>query len=434
MHNDDENQIFSINEENERLDKDRRNKKFAYIGLIIVITIIAILAAYFLSVKNNVDSWNNKIYTGVTIHGVDVGGKTKNEAKILIEDGLLETVDDKKITISAKGENTSIEYSKIKAKYKVDKAIDSAFEIGKDASLLKRNSYIKKGVSKDVEVEFGYDQKVIDEYIGKLNEQVKISPKDATLNINGGVIDIVKEEKGIEVDIKKANELIKKELDCDVDTMKENIDIPTKESSAKITEEILSEIDGKIGGSSTHFNGGDVSRTTNLIVATDNINGTVLLPGEEFSYNDIVGERTVERGFRSGAGFSGDEVVQTIGGGVCQVSTTLYQSIIKSGIKSTERYNHSMSVSYAQPSEDATVAWGYLDYKFKNIYDTPIYIEGMISNGQVIFNIYGDTDELNGNTYDLVGVPAGGSSNGYFITYKDGVEISRERISTDTYK
>lgn len=423
-----------ILEESNQANKKNKRKKI-YISLGIVGAVIVGGLTYFLTVKNNVENWNNKIYTGITINGIDVGGKTKDEAVKYLKNGLIEKVEDKKITISSEGESIAIEYDKIKPSYKVEDAVNEAFKIGKDESLFDKNSHIKNGVEKDIEIAFGYDEKAIDECIAALNDKMLIPAKDAVLNINGGELEIIKEEKGLELDREKSIELIKAELDCDIDVMKEKIELPTKASEAKITEKALSEIDGILGSSSTRYNGGDVSRTTNLRIATGNINGMILMPGEEFSYNEVVGERTTARGFREGAAFVGNKVVQSVGGGICQISTTLYQSIMKSGIKSTERYNHSMSVTYAAHSEDATVAWGYLDYKFKNIYDSPIYIQGNIGDGIVTFNIYGDTDDLGGHTYDLVGVSLGGNTSaGYLVTYKDGKEIDRERVSTDTYK
>ena len=127
-------------------------------------------------------------------------------------------------------------------------------------------------------------------------------------------------------------------------------------------------------------------------------------------------------------------------GGICQVSSALYRAVMRANIRSVERHNHMMPVGYAELGLDATVAWGYLDYKFKNTYDFPIYIEGIAGNGTVTFNIYGDPAALGGNTYELVsenlGTDAQGNSKAksYQVTYKNGVEINREYIATDTYK
>lgn len=113
---------------------------------------------------------------------------------------------------------------------------------------------------------------------------------------------------------------------------------------------------------------------------------------------------------------------------------------MRSNIRSVERYNHMMQVGYAEPGLDATVSWGDLDYKFKNTYDFPIYIEGIGGNGTITFNIYGDPNALGGKTYELKSEPLGNDEEGnikaksYQVTYQNGNEINRELIATDSYK
>lgn len=423
------------NEQDELERRKKAKKKKAYIITIAIISIICLIAGYFMYINSKVKSWENKIYKGVTINGLDVSGKTKDEAKKIISSELISKVGDKSITLSSNGESVTVEYKEINPSYKIDEAIEDALNHGKTQGVLTKNSYIKNGAPKNVKINFGYDKDIMDTYLKELNSKVVVAPKNATLKVVDEKFEIIPQVNGIELNLEETNKILNEEIDCNIDVMKEEIELPTKESMAKVTDEMLSEIDGKIGSASTRFNPGDWSRTTNLKVATGNINGTVLMPGQEFSYNEVVGERTVERGFKPGAAFEGKEVVQTIGGGVCQISTTLYQAITKSGILPTERYNHTMPVTYAEFSEDATVAWGYLDYKFKNTYDTPIFIEGIVGDGIVTFNVYGNQEDLKGYTYDLVGMSTGGgTSKGYFVTYKDDKEVDRVHISSDVYQ
>ena len=444
------------------INEERRgNRKKKYIiggGLILVIVGISF---FFYNINKKVDSWANKIYPSISINGVNVGGKTLVEAKKLIEVNLLEKVTDKTIKLVASGKEIIVEYEKINPEYKVDAAIDKALTIGKKENFLKKNSYIKNGIKEEIKVEFGYDEKVVDEYLKTFNLEVTVLAKDAGIEAVGDEVKIIPAENGIELDLEKTKEIIDENIDCDTNIMNDEIEVPIRVQLPKVTDEIISEIDSRFATASTSFNSGDWNRAENLRLATKNINGTVLMPGELFSYNEVVGERTIETGFKAGAAFSGGEVVQSIGGGICQISTTLYQAIMGSGIPSVERTNHSMRVGYAPPSEDATVAWGYLDYKFKNVYDSPIFIQGIISDGIVTFNIYGDKDDLGNKTYELVGVSTGNvnpgstrvnddslpagtqivekrpvaglTSVGYLVTYENGKEISRKQVSTDTY-
>ncbi|MGL4990171.1 MAG: VanW family protein [Sarcina sp.] len=437
-------------------------KKNIYIAIIAVALAILFIIFCLFFIKNKVNKWENKVYRGISINGIDISGKTKDEAKKIVSDKLIGKISDKVLVIKSKGESVEIPYDEIKPEYKVENAIDEALESGKNKNLLNKFIGIKKGINKNINIDFEYDEEIMSMYIEQLNELIEIPAKDASINVDSdGVLEVIEEINGSEIDFGKSKELISKQIKTDLEIGKSEIELPLKEKTAKVTQEVLAQIDTKIATASTNFNTADINRTENLKIATNNINGTILLPGEEFSYNDVVGERTVEKGFKEGASFAGGEVVQSIGGGVCQISTTLYQAVTKAGILPTERYNHTMSVTYANPSEDATVAWGYLDYKFKNIYTNPVYIEGVITDGIVTFNVYGHNDDLDGYTYDLIGVLTGSinpgskrindsslpkgteiiekrpsvgkSSKGYLIKYKQGQEIERKEISSDIY-
>ncbi|MBQ1410490.1 MAG: VanW family protein [Oscillospiraceae bacterium] len=125
------------------------------------------------------------------------------------------------------------------------------------------------------------------------------------------------------------------------------------------------------------------NRTNNLILACEAINGTILLPGEEFSFNRVVGQRTPERGYREALVYVGNESKPEVGGGVCQVASTIYYAVLHADLKTTERAAHTFAVDYVPLGMDATVYWGSLDYKFENSSPYPIKIEASVSDGQV---------------------------------------------------
>jgi len=112
------------------------------------------------------------------------------------------------------------------------------------------------------------------------------------------------------------------------------------------------------------------------------------MPGETFSFNQVVGERTEQRGYQSGPVIVGNQVESGLGGGICQVSSTLYNTILLGNINATERMHHTMPSSYVPLGMDATVDWGNIDYKFRNNLQSPVYIEAYTSNGNVVFNLY----------------------------------------------
>ena len=140
---------------------------------------------------------------------------------------------------------------------------------------------------------------------------------------------------------------------------------------------------------STNYDASDVSRTTNLRLACQKINGKVVLPGEIFSYNKALGERTYSAGYRQAKIYENGQVVDGLGGGICQISSTLYNSVLLSNMEATERRNHQFLTSYTPAGRDATVVYGLTDFKFKNTRSYAIKIKAGVSNGVATVSIYG---------------------------------------------
>ena len=214
---------------------------------------------------------------------------------------------------------------------------------------------------------------------------------------------------------------------------------------------------------STQYNAANVDRSNNLQLAGKSINGYILKPGEEFSYNKALGERTVANGYRKAHVYSGGEVVDGLGGGICQISSTLYNSVLLSNLEVTDRTNHMFWPEYVKPSLDATVAWGSIDFKFKNNRETPIMIKAAVSGGTATVSIYGlknendpiveieqktlttsypktierpDDTMLEGTKVTSQTPVNGYTSEAYKILKdpKTKAQISRTLISKDTYK
>ena len=151
-------------------------------------------------------------------------------------------------------------------------------------------------------------------------------------------------------------------------------------------------------------------RNKNIKIACEKLNGTIVKPGEEFSFNDVVGERTAEKGYGAAAAYNNGEVVQEIGGGVCQVSTTLYNAVLRAGLKTTKRQSHTFKPTYVTPGWDATISWGGPDYRFANVPSRPefsndrsyaIGIRAHYANNEVTVSIYGRPILKDGYSYDL---------------------------------
>ena len=215
-----------------------------------------------------------------------------------------------------------------------------------------------------------------------------------------------------------------------------------------------------LGQCTTDFNPGNKNRTTNVLLATDFCNGVILMPGQVFSYNDTVGERTAERGFKEATIYVGNSAEDGLGGGVCQVTSTIYYAALRADLKIVERYAHSRMVTYVPLGEDATVAWGSKDFKFENNTGFPMKIVTSHKTNTLTVKLYGtqlenkvvkiETTQLSKTPFEVVyeideTLPVGTEkvdSNGYTgykteswrVVYIDGVEVSRTFENKSTYK
>ena len=185
------------------------------------------------------------------------------------------------------------------------------------------------------------------------------------------------------------------------------IEVPGNSLSA---EEATAASEYKIIGTYTTKTTANSVRNKNIQLAAEAINGTILKPGEEFSFNNVVGQRTEAKGYGAAAAYNEGEVVQEVGGGICQVSTTLYNAVLRAGLKTTKRQSHTFEPSYVTPGRDATVSWGGPDYRFANVASKAEYsnagsysigIKAHYANREVTISIYGRPVLKDGYSFDL---------------------------------
>ena len=226
--------------------------------------------------------------------------------------------------------------------------------------------------------------------INKIHEEVYKEVKDAYYTSNP--FTVYPEEEGIDFDVEQANTIIAE--------AKEEYIIPLKITKpSKTVKDIGTEaFPDLLATFSTKYNAGNAGRTTNLRLAANKINGTVLLPNEEFSYNAVVGERTISAGYKMAATYSNGAVVDGLGGGICQVSSTLYDAVVMANLKITTRRNHQFVTSYVPAGKDATVVWGSQDFKFVNSRKYPVRITATVQGGVATVQVWGIKEEVE---YDI---------------------------------
>lgn len=436
------------------------NKNTLIAIVVIVLLVIVGIIGYVFSINKKVATWENKIYPEINVYGVNIGGLNKEEAIALLEEKLPSIIMDKKLKVLVGDKSLELSYETLKPTYDIEAVVEEALDYGKDKGVFAKNSLVKGKKAIELNAKIDFDQEALIAFENKVLEEVNIEPKNASININSGNISIIKEEAGKTIDKDELHNKLVESINGNLNHEQE-LTFELKDQEANIKSTDLEKITGKISEFSTHYNNTGDGRVRNMEIAAGIISGTIVMPREEFSYNALIGDTTPDKGYEKANTYVGNKVVPDYGGGICQVSTTLYRAIMRANIRSTERLNHSLTVSYSELGLDATVANGVVDYKFVNTYDFPIYINGYVSGGIVNFSIYGNVEAMGNKTYELVnevhekyepkkkyeedstmeegvekvvsyGMP-GYKASSYQVTYENGVEINREFIATDIY-
>ena len=291
----------------------------------------------------------------------------------------------------------------------------------------------------------------IDEVYARVHKE----PIDASYK-EGATFEVINEVNGLDFDKEEAKSLYIALKPGET----AKVDLKVTEPKIKVAD--LGDVLFKtlIATYTSKYDISDKNRVTNLEIAANRCNNTVLYPGDEFSYNKALGHRTTANGYKMGNSFAGGKVVQTIGGGICQVSSTLYNAVLRAGLTITHRTAHGMYVQYVPQSTDATVVDNAIDFKFRNDRKYPVKIVTTCENGVMTASIYGikEVDEptidietkiletieyttqkqndssMKKGTTKVVQKPVNGYvSEAYKVYYKNGKEISRELISKDKY-
>lgn len=495
------------------------------IGILIVLLIMGISTLFALFFKGK-----TSIVKKTVAQGIDISDLSKEDALNKLSNEVTSKLVNE-ITLKYGNDQTfTMETSTIEFAYNYEDAIDKAFSIGRDKSLVANNYDIifSKIFGNNLELDYTYNEAELDAYIESINIQLPGVVEEPDYYIDGDKLIVERGTDGIEI---VKDELKKNILEAIDDSSKgisaSTIEIPTHNVKAKdidmdkiyeqihtepqdayytlepyqifpdsdgidlldglenVKNEINSEYKDKyeiklritkaektirdlgteafpylISSFSTKYDASNINRSTNLEIAANKINGKVMMPGEVFSFNEVVGKRTIEEGYKDAKIYADGGVVDGLAGGICQISSTLYNSVLLANLEIVERHNHSFVTSYLEGGRDATVVYGVKDFKFKNTRSYPIKIEASVKNGTARFQIHGMQEE---KEYEIkilpvrtgtIGTPVvyqsdpslapgqqkviqSGHSGCRVTTYKEvsynGEVISKDVISNDTY-
>ena len=492
--------------------------------LFIIISSLTILLALFSTVFALVNVSNTKIISGVHIKGIDVGGLTKEEATQKLQGDLsaqlekditlncedyetsinpaqiefnyqIEDAVKEAYQIGREGNIFENNYQ-ILATFMQKKNLSIAYQYNQEnlknliadiepnlPRALKQYSYyvedgkliITKGtegyviqqdelanrIIESIQKEKQEEKKVeipveikqpesID--LDKIHQEIYVEPQNAYYTTNP--FTIYPHVEGVDFDVEKAKAMLQED--------KEEYTIPLKYTKPDVTtNQIGTEaFPDLLSSFSTKYDASNKNRSNNLKLAINKINGVVLMPGEEFSYNKVVGERSIAAGYKEAKVYSNGQVVDGLGGGICQISSTLYNAVVYANLDVTSRRNHQFVTSYVKAGLDATVVYGSTNFKFKNSRSHPIKIVGSVGGGVAKIDIYGIREEteyevrlepvvintipFTTKTITDSSLPAGkkvveqkGANGVKTVTYKylilNGRTVSKTVLSSDTY-
>lgn len=447
-------------EEKEGLKKNKLNKKVIIIISSIVAIILATSIGIYTYMYTTVSKYDEKVMPGVFVEGIDMSGKSIDDVTFELNEKYTNKLKERTITITAGDKQYTIPYEQLNVKFNIDETVKAAFDHNKELGTIQKYKALKNPEKKDFAVSFEYNNEAISSMVSAMAEEINQAPVDATIRKSGSNFEVTDHVVGKELDVQalldEINNKVKDSKEGNIDVIGTiNEEVPNK------TKEKLATVSTLVASASTTFGTNDASRATNIAIGAQTLNGILLMPGESFSFNTVVGDTTPDKGYQEGGVYVGDKLEKGYGGGICQVSSTLHNAVLRAGILPDQRTNHSMTVGYVPLGLDATIAYGYLDYVFTNPYDYPIYLEGYAYNGKLTFNIYSDPSVNAGKTYEFSSevyetipltvkyeddptlekgkeVVKLNGSNGYKvkayrITYTNGVETNRELLNNDTY-
>ncbi len=402
------------------------------------------------------------IAEGVYIGNTYAGGMTRGEAAAAVA-AYAKTAGEAELTLTAGEREVTIKASELGLQFSDESAVQKAMDVGRSGNLIKRYKDKKdlEHGDKTIAVGLGVDEQMVAALLEEKADELNQEAVDNGLVREDGVFRFVAGEQGIAVNISDSIRSMVEYLGAEWDGSDTEIALAAEIVEPRGTKEELSRIKDLLGSYETNYRTSGSNRSTNIAVAADKINGTVLYPGEELSVADTIGPLDAANGYELAGSYENGQTVDSYGGGVCQVSTTLYNAVILAELEISEPSNLSMIVNQVKPEVDAAIAGHGKDLKFVNNQDAPIYIEGQTQGKNVSFRIYGEetrpgnrvltyesevvSQQDPGTQFVATGDPAGhiavsqGKHTGYVarlwkIVTVDGVEESREIYNKSTYR
>ena len=436
--------------------------KFWKMGKIVLVGIALALTFSVEAQAAGADTIKQGIYAGE----LDLSGKTATEARAAVE-FYVEELQSAEITLEAAGgQEVLITAGDLGMTWVNTELPEEAVQLGRKGNIIERYKILENLAHENYTfpIELDFDMAAIDTVLAE--KCVKFDRKAVNVSLSRnkeGQFKVVEGVEGAVLDVEASIDKIYDYLTGDWDHEPCRIALEIIVDKPMGSAEELANVTDLLGGFTTSYRTSGPSRSANVENGCNLINGTTLYPGEEFSTYEMVSPFSEANGYYMAGSYINGRVVDSLGGGICQVSTTLYNAVLKSELEVTERHNHSMIVAYVDPSADAAIAESSgKDFRFVNNLDYPIYIEGFVKDKKITFNIYGketrdagrevkyesevlevinpQTDAIYADASRPLGsIVTESAHTGYKarlwkIVTEDGAEVSRELVNNSSYK
>lgn len=406
-----------------------------------------------------------KILAGIYIEDMPMEGKTAAEAEALIDEYVNQLMGKNIKLVAVHEGEVIITPADIGFFWSNREIITEAAAIGQKGNIVQRYK-TKKDLqfeNKVFELEFDIDKQLLKNVLKEKCSIYNVEAKNPTLKRVNDEFIIEKGQTGCVIDEEASLNRIYEYFVEEWDGQDDSVALVAVTQELSFGEEDLKRVKDVLGTFSTSFKTSNSSRSANVRNGCELINGITLYPGEEFSCYEAVAPFSVENGYYMAGSYLNGRVVDSLGGGICQVSTTLYNAVLLAELEVTERHNHSMIVTYVSPSADAAISESSgKDFKFVNNTQAPIYIEGYTTDDkQIVFNIYGEEErpgshsvayksEVISQTYpdteviyvnealpvgevSVQSAHIGYKANLWKIIYENGEEVKREKVNSSSY-
>lgn len=371
------------------------------------------------------------IHNGIYIDGIDVSGMTKTEATNALK-AYAEDLEADTLTLDIADNELMVTLGELGLSCTNLDVVDEAMELGKTGNIIQRYKDRKdlENENKNYSLTWTVDEAQVRSYVESECTQFDQEAVDGTLTRSGGSFTYVPGQKGTVLDVEGSVDAIVDAIENQWDHTTLTVTLPVEIDEPKGSEEELSRVKDVLGTFTTSYSSSGANRSRNVANGASLINGTVLYPGETFSAYETVSPFTEANGYAMAGSYLNGKVVDSLGGGICQVSTTLYNAVLRAELEVTERSGHSMMVSYVDPASDAAIAGTYKDLKFVNNTDAPIYIEGSTANKTITFTIYGEETRPANRTLKFESVTLSTTDAGTVLVADGGQPIGYRAVES----